>query len=180
MEVSITGKNIDITEGLRLHAAKKASRLGRLLREGTSVRIVAGVQKGVQVAEISIHLDSFAFRAEARSNDMYQSLDAAFAKLRRQVVKLKDRWQSHPRQESEAKSARLSGTALAELQERFEPPITVNKAYPRKPMTVEEACMQLELRGADFLPFVNAATGQVHVIYHAGQDHYGMISPEGA
>lgn len=180
MEIAVTGKNIEVTEGLRSHAQKKAGRLGRLVRESADIRIVASVHKGTQVAEVTLHLDAFTFRAEGRSNDMYRSIDAAFAKLRRQIVKLKDRWQSHGREETAAKSVRLSAKDLAELQQRFQPLVAVTKTYTRKPMTFEEACMQLELRGADVLPFVNAATGEVHVVYRVGEDQYGVLNPEGS
>jgi len=179
MQVAVTGKNIEVTEGLRSYAQKRAGRLSRLLRENAEMRIVASVHKGTQVAEVTVHLDAFTFRAEGRSNDMYRSIDAAFAKLRRQIVKLKDRWQSHGREETAAKSVRLSANALAELQQRFQAAVAATKTYTRKPMTLEEACMQLELRGVDFLPFVNAATGEVHVLYRLGEDQYGVVDPEG-
>jgi len=180
VEVTVNGKNIEVTEGLRMHAQRKASRLGRMLRERAELRVVASVQKGTQVAEMTLHLDTFTFRAEGHANDMYRAMDVAFAKLRRQIVKLKDRWQSHGREEVAAKSERLSAAALAELRERFEPSLSVTGAYTQKPMTIEEACMQLEMSGRDFLPFVDAGTGQVQVVYRVGEEHYGVLKPEAA
>ena len=180
VEVTVSAKNIEVTEGLRVHAAKKASRLARMLREKAELRVVASVQKGAQVAEMTLHLDTFTFRAEGHANDMYRAMDAAFAKLRRQIVKLKDRWQSHGREEVRAKSARLSVAALAELRERFEPSVSVRGAYTQKPMTIEEACLQLEMSGREFLPFVDVVSGQVHVVYRASEEHYGLLRPEGA
>jgi putative sigma-54 modulation protein len=180
VEVTMSGKNIEVTEGLRVHAERKASRLGRMLREKAELRVVASVQKGTQVVEMALHLDTFRFRAEGHANDMYQAMDAAFAKLRRQIVKLKDRWQSHGREEVAAKSARLSAAALAELRERFEPSVSATGTYTQKPMTIEEACLQLEMCGRDFLPFVDESTGQVHVVYRVGEEHYGLLKPEGA
>jgi len=179
VEIIVTGRNVEVTPGLRDHVSQKARRLQRLLRPGAEVRVVASVQKESNVVEVTVHLDSFTFRAEGSSNDMYQAVDLALSKLRRQIAKLKDRWQDHSRGEAAPKAARLSAEALSELQESYQPNIAVRRTYTRKPMTVEEACLQLEMTGVEFLPFVSLDTGEVHVVYRVGEDRYGILRPEG-
>jgi len=180
MKITLVGKNLRVTEGLRAHATKKAHSIARLLNARATLRLVSSVQKGMQLAEATLQLDGFTFRAHARSNDLYGSIDAVIEKLERQVRRLKDRWHSHGKHTTAARAQPLTSAALQELRESFRGEVEHLPGYSRKPMALEEACLQLELSDLDFLPFVNSSSAEVNILVRLDQDRYGLIAPEPA
>ena len=174
MRYTISGKNINITPGLKDAVESKLGKLECYFSPDTEVQVTLSVEKGRQKIEVTIPVKGSIIRAEQDSNDMYVSVDLVEEIIERQVKKYKTR----------IISKKQNALAFNEtfLQEEAEPEETVNivktKRFAMKPMDAEEACVQMELLGHNFFMFLNADTNEVNVVYKRKGNSYGLIEPE--
>jgi len=172
MKIKIAERHTDASESVRSYVVDKTEALERYYDRIISVDVVLSVEKQRQIAELHAHLtNKKVISAREESTDMYASIDRAIDRLKRQLVKFKDRLhevkgRSHgePRSEGE-------GT------EKTEPQIIRTETYFRKPMTAEEAMLQLDAIEKDFLVFIDVETDEVAIIYHRRDGDYGLIEP---
>lgn len=174
MRYIISGKNIDITPGLRDAAESKLGKLERYFSPDTEVHVTMSVEKGRQKIEVTIPVKGTMIRAEQDSSDMYVSIDLVEEIIERQIKKYKTKI-------VDKKQSALSFSD-AFLQEEAEQEEVINivktKRFAMKPMDPEEACIQMELLGHNFFVFLNAETEQVNVVYKRKANSYGLIEPE--
>ena len=174
MRYTISGKNINITPGLKDAAESKLGKLERYFSPDTEVQVTLSVEKGRQKIEVTIPVKGSIIRAEQDSNDMYVSVDLVEEIIERQIKKYK----------TKIVDKKQSALAFSEafLQEEAEQEETVNivktKRFAMKPMDAEEACVQMELLGHNFFMFLNADTNEVNVVYKRKGNSYGLIEPE--
>ena len=168
MRYIISGKNIDITPGLKEAAENKIGKLERYFSPDTEVQVTMSVEKGRQKIEVTIPVKGSIIRAEQDSNDMYVSIDLVEEIIERQIKKYKTKL-------IDKKQSALSFSE-AFLQE--EPEHEETKRFAMKPMDPEEACIQMELLGHNFFMFLNADTNEVNVVYKRKSNSYGLIEPE--
>jgi putative sigma-54 modulation protein len=168
LQIVVKGKNIEITDALRQHAIDK---LSKIQKSGYEIREIE-VTRQNQIAEINVYGNSAVIRAVGRDRDMYIAIDQAVTKVQRQIAKHHgkqiDRTQAQP-------SALRTHTAEEHEKEDLEPPIVKVKAIPRKPMTPEEAVLQLETVGHDFFIFTNSETDNTNIVYRRNDGKYGLI-----
>ena len=161
MRYIISGKNIDITPGLKEAAENKIGKLERYFSPDTEVQVTIPVKGSI-------------IRAEQDSNDMYVSIDLVEEIIERQIKKYKTKL-------IDKKQSALSFSE-AFLQEEPEHEETIKivktKRFAMKPMDPEEACIQMELLGHNFFMFLNADTNEVNVVYKRKSNSYGLIEPE--
>ena len=169
MRYTISGKNINITPGLKDAVESKLGKLERYFSPDTEVQVTLSVEKGRQKIEVTIPVKGSIIRAEQDSNDMYVSVDLVEEIIERQIKKY-----------NKKQNALAFNEAF--LQEESEPEETVNivktKRFAMKPMDAEEACVQMELLGHNFFMFLNADTNEVNVVYKRKGNSYGLIEPE--
>ena len=169
MRYTISGKNINITPGLKDAVESKLGKLERYFSPDTEVQVTLSVEKGRQKIEVTIPVKGSIIRAEQDSNDMYVSVDLVEEIIERQIKKYK------------TKIVDKKQSALA-FSEAFLQEETVNivktKRFAMKPMDAEEACVQMELLGHNFFMFLNADTNEVNVVYKRKGNSYGLIEPE--
>lgn len=190
MRITITGKHMELTDSLKAYAEKKMNKLEKYFSHIQEVQIRQSVVRQWHVAEVMVQGDGILLRGEERSADMYASIDQVFEKLERQLQKFKGKRSMRPREETahlrdqidESTAGELSEEAPAEAASPTAPleqiRIVRTKHFAFKPMTPEEAALQMELVGHDFFVFANADTGQVNVIYRRKGGNYGLIEPE--
>lgn len=174
MRYIISGKNIDITSGLRDAVESKIGKLERYFSPDTEVQVTMSIEKGRQKIEVTIPVKGNIIRAEQDSNDMYVSIDLVEEIIERQIkkyrTKLIDKKQNTP------------SFSESFLQEEAEQEETIHiekiKRFAMKPMDPEEACIQMELLGHNFFMFLNAETDEVNVVYKRKANSYGLIEPE--
>ena len=179
MDINVRGKNIDATPALVDYAQKKLSKLDKHFDKSTDVQVVLSVIREEHIVEVTMNLNGLILRGEESTGDMYASIDMVVDKLERQVKKYKTRM---------SKSKRERGTrvisekhAEKELEERMEddkPQVVRTKRFSMKPMSVEEAILQMDLLGHNFFVFTNAETEDINVVYRRRDDNYGLIEPE--
>ncbi|HEY5494744.1 MAG TPA: ribosome-associated translation inhibitor RaiA [Candidatus Anoxymicrobiaceae bacterium] len=177
MQIRVKGKNIEVTEALREHAVDKVSKIQKLGLEVREIEVTLLVEKNPsirqnQLAEINIFGNSGVIRAVGRDRDMYIAIDQAVAKVQRQMSKYHgkqiDRTQAHP-------SALRTHTAEEHEEEDRAPSIVKLKGIPRKPMTPEEAVLQMETLGHDFFVFTNSETDNTNIVYRRIDGNYGLL-----
>lgn len=174
MKYTVSGKNIEVTAGLKDAVVEKLSKLERYFAPDTEVNVTLSVEKDRQRIEVTIPIKGTIIRAEQVSTDMYASIDLVEAILERQLRRYKNKLVDQ----------KQSATALSQMfiEEETgaedEIQIVRSKRFAIKPMDVEEACVQMELLGHDFFVFRNADTDEVNVVYKRKGNTYGLIEPE--
>ena len=174
MNLVISGKNIDITEGLRSAVEEKIGKLERYFVDSTEVHVTLSTEKNRQKIEVTIPMKGSIIRAEETSTDMYVSIDLVEEVIERQLRKYKNKLIDKAQN-----AAHLNQEFIDEdIEDEEEINIIRSKKFAMKPMDPEEACVQMELLGHNFFVFRNADTDEVNVVYKRKGNTYGLIEPE--
>jgi putative sigma-54 modulation protein len=175
MVVTVNGKNIEVTDALREYAEKKVSKIAKFFEKSPrGAQVTLSTERGKHVVDITIQVDGLLLRGEEKTSDMYGSIDGAIDKIERQVRKYKTKINRKFREENKV----VATLSPAPQEEATEPQIKRTKRFAMKPMTVEEAVMQMDLLAHDFYVFTNGETDQVNVVYKRKDGNYGLIEPE--
>ncbi|MBQ4232975.1 MAG: ribosome-associated translation inhibitor RaiA [Lachnospiraceae bacterium] len=174
MRYIISGKNIDVTEGLRNAVYDKIGRLEKYFTPETEVHVTFNVEKERQIIEVTIPMKGNIIRAEQESNDMYVSIDLVVDIIDRQLKRYKTKLAEKKQSSEYFKAEYLEDEDLDDEEIR----IIRSKRFAVKPMDPEEACVQMELLGHTFFVFRNSDTDEVNVVYKRKDGAYGLIEPE--
>lgn len=175
MRITITGKNIEVSEYLSDLVTKKVSKLDKYFPEDTEAHVTLAVERNRHIVEVTIPYASGIIRGEVASGDMYASVDSVLAKLEHQIVRHRTKLEKNLRQG--AFRAEPVYAPLEDAEEEDRKVVRV-KRFAIKPMSVEEAILQMELLGHSFYVFENAEAGHVNVLYQRKDGNYGLIEPE--
>ena len=173
MRFVISGKNIDVTEGLRSAVTDKLGKLERYFTPDTEVHVTLSVEKERQKIEVTIPVKGTVIRSEQVSNDMYVSIDLVEEVIERQLRKYKNKIVQR-----EQGGGSFRQEFIDKEVEDEEVRIIRTKQFDMKPMYPEDACVQMEMLGHSFYVFVNAETEQINVVYKRKGNTYGLIEPE--
>lgn len=176
MRITITGRNIELTPGLKEAVEEKLGRLEKYFKPDTDVNVTLGVEKDRQKIEVTIPTKGHTIRTEQVSSDMYVSIDLAEEAIERQLLKYRTKIVSKKLNAAANFKAEYLEEPVEEEDEEIK--IVRSKRYDLKPMYPEDACIQMELLGHDFFVFVNAETDEVNVVYKRKANTYGIIEPE--
>ena len=176
MNITIVGKNVEVTSGLRKAVEDKLGKLERYFTPDTKVNVVLSVDKERHKIEVTIPLKGKIIRSEEVSNDMYVSIDLVEEVIERQLKKYKNKLiDKHQDAGNNFKREFIEKEYVDEDEVRIERV----KRYDIKPMYPEDACVQMELLGHGFYVFVNAETDETNVVYKRKGGTYGLMEPEG-
>lgn len=175
MKYIITGRNIEVTEGLRSAIYEKLGKLERYFTPDTDVFVTLSVQKDSQKIEVTIPVKGNIIRSEQESSDMYVSIDLVEEIIERQLRRYKTRLIAQ-KQNAESFSSSFLDTDEDIEEEGIK--IVKTKKFAIKPMDPEEACMQMELLGHSFYVFFNSESEETNVVYKRKDGTYGLIAPE--
>lgn len=177
MKFIISGRNIDITEGLRSAVEDKLGKLEKYFTEDTEVVVTLSVEKERQKIEVTIPVKGNIIRSEQVSNDMYVSIDLVEEIIERQLRRY--------RKKIIDKKQNAGTFQQSFIEKEFEDEADTNeikiirtKKFGFKPMYPEDACVQMELLGHNFFVFLNAETEEVNVVYKRKGNTYGLIEPD--
>lgn len=180
MQITFTGKQVQTTDREREYAEKKLQRLSRYFNTARDAHVMHSVQRNWQIVEVQLDLNGTLLRAEERTPDFYASVDAVTDKLEQQVRRLKERIKHHKGRADAPTVASLLAELPEETTEAEPPPVVVRrKRIAIKPMTAEEAALQMDLLNHDFFAFVDAETEQASVLYRRKDGNYGLLELEG-
>ena len=171
MKIKISGHHTDAGPKLRDYIIEKTEALERFFDRIISVDVFLSVEKERQIADFHAHLTNRkTINAREESTDMYASIDTAIDRLKRQLVKFKDQLQD----------VRDRTSVDARAEESEETParrIIRSEAYFQKPMSVEDAALQLDAIEKEFLVFVDVDTDEIAIIYRRRDGNFGLIEP---
>ena len=177
MRYTITGRNIEITDGLKKAVEEKLHKLGKYFTEDTEAKITLSVQKEAHKIEVTIPTKQGLIRAEEVSEDMYVSIDKVEDIIERQIKKFKNKLVDR-KQSGVSFSELFINEEDSDVEEEDEIKIVKTKRFSIKPMDPEEACLQMELLAHDFYVFRNAISDEICVVYKRKDGKYGIIEPE--
>lgn len=174
MNYIISGKNIEVTDGLKTAIYDKLGRLEKFFAEDTDVQVTFSVEKERQKIEVTIPMKGHIIRAEQSCDDMYVSIDLVVEVIERQVTKYKKKLVGKGQNLDFIRADILDDDA----EDDEEIKINRVKKFDVKPMYPEDACVQMELLGHSFYVFRNAETDEINVVYKRKANTYGLIEPE--
>ncbi len=169
MNIIINCRQMDLTNTLKDYAEDKLSKFSKYLNNITEANVILSVEKYRHKAEVHLKVNGSILQAESITGEMYSSIDEVVEKLARQVRKHKDKTVTLRKSKSKSESVPASMDTV--------PTIVKNKSYDIKPMSVEEAGMQMDLLDKDFFVFTNASSGNINVLYKRSDGNFGLIEP---
>lgn len=175
MNYIISGKNINVTDGLKSAIEQKLGKLERYFTPETEIIVTLSVEKDRQKIEVTIPVKGTIIRSEQVSDDMYVSIDLVEEVIERQLRKYKNKLVA---KHQEGGNFQQQFVELDDAADDGEVKIIRTKRFGIKPMFPEDACVQMELLGHNFFVFSNAETEEVNVVYKRKNGTYGLIEPE--
>lgn len=174
MKVIVTGRNLVITEAIRDQVEKKLSKFDKFFRNDVEAHATFSTQKNNHIVEVTIPLKNGSiFRAEGVTDNMYSSIDDAIDKISKQMKKHKTKIEKRFHGNESIKFE-----SIPDLTEAIhEASIVKTKRFAVKPMSAEEAVLQMELLNHDFFVFLNGETDEVNVVYKRKDGDFGLIEP---
>lgn len=175
MKFIISGKNLEITEGLRDRVNKKLGKLEKFFSPEAEAHVTMSVEKSRHILEVTINFNGLKLRAEVANDDMYACIDRAEDILEGQIRKNKTRLEKRFHNGA-FKAENFRPEILIEEEQEFR--VVRTKKFAIKPMAVEEAILQMNLLGHEFFMFSNSESGEANVVYKRKDGNYGLIEPE--
>lgn len=187
MQLTIKGKNVEVTDALKEFAEKRLGKMERFFGRIISTDVIFSTERQWHIVEVTVYANGFVVRGEERTEDMYSSIDRVLEKLEKQLKRHKGKFiRKHAgdsiRTEPDALIDALPEEhprPVAERQDEMEasePKVTRVRHQPVKPMSIAEAVKELEALGFAFLVFTNAETDAMSVLYKR-KNGYALIEP---
>ncbi len=178
MQIEVSFKQMEQSDPLRDYITDKLGKVLKPLVEPVNAQAVLQVEKYRHIAKVTVHANGIVIKGKEETNDMYSSIDLVLDKLERQVRKYREKIVGHGDREAirefRASHSVFPETAVGSL----ESDVIKRKEIILKPISVDEAIMQMELMNKDFLLFNNAKTNQLNVIYLRDDGYFGLIEPQ--
>jgi len=175
MKFTFTEKKMGTSEELRAYAERKIGKLERLFKNDSSAYVTFSMERGRFLAEITIENNGMFYRASELTNDMYASVDSGVAAIERQIRKNKTRLEKRLR-EGALEREQAPAFVPSEEEDTDEFNIVRSKRFSIKPMSPEEAILQMNLLEHEFFVFRNdQAEGAISVVYRRNKGGYGLI-----
>ena len=180
MKFTFTEKRMDSSEDLRNYAMRKIGKLDRFFKTEAEAIVTFSLERGRFLAEITIHNNGLYYRASELTNDMYASIDSGVAAIERQIRRNKTRLAKKLREGALEREAVPAYVPVEDDADNEEFRIVRSKRFSIKPMSAEEAILQMNLLGHEFFVFRNMdAEDAVAVVYKRKQGGYGLICDDG-
>ncbi|HOF02853.1 MAG TPA: ribosome-associated translation inhibitor RaiA [Atribacterota bacterium] len=181
MNLILKGKQFEVNDSIENYVRKKMMKLEKYFDQIIEAVATVSVEKNRHIFEVTLQAKRAIIRAEEESDNIYNSIDRVVERLERQIIKYKERLYS--KYSNEYNKERVS--VIVETEEpdssahlNQERRIVKNKRFVLKPMSPEEATLQMELLGHNFYVFSNEETAQINVLYKRKDGNFGLIEPE--
>ncbi len=187
MKLAITGRQVEVTPALRAYADEKLRKLEKLLDGPLDAHVVLAIEKHRHVAEIQVKSRTAVLSGARETDDLYASIADVAAKLERQALKHKEKVR-----ERKKRQGRKAGPAVRTVAAAPEPPAPRRRKEPAraagsivravrhrlKPLSADDAVLELEASGEDLLVYRDATTYRVNVVYRMRDGQFGLVDPE--
>lgn len=182
MQIAVTFRHMDSSEPVRAYAEEKIGRMKKYVDEPIDTHVILSVDKKIRHnAEVTMVTKGLTVRAKDSTEDMYAAIDAVADKLEKQLKRYKEKLKRHkPVSERERRVQKTVVAAESVDESHPSPQIIRTHSFSVKPMSVEEAVMQMDLLHKEFLVFTDAGSEELNVVYRREDGNYGLIAPETA
>jgi putative sigma-54 modulation protein len=182
MQVTTTFRHMEQSEALKSYAEEKIERVKKYIDEPISVQVFFTVEKKIRhIVEIVISAKGISTKASEATNDMYAAVDAVIDKIERQLKRYKEKIKAHkPSGEGNGRQISKKIFEAESIDTSAEPIVISTKIETAKPMSIEEAVMQMDLLHKDFIVFTDATSCDINVLYRRKDGNYGLIEPQQA
>ena len=179
MKFTFTEKKMESSEDLRAYSIRKIGKLDRFFKTEADAYVTFSIERGRFLAEITIHNNGMYYRASELTSDMYASVDSGVAAIERQIRRNKTRLEKASQRGRAGRETRCGfRRSFGRADEEFK--IVRSKRFSIKPMSPEEAILQMNLFGHEFFVFKNMDSDDaVSVVYKRKQGGYGLICDDG-
>ncbi len=174
MKFIITGRKIDVTEGMKERIYKRLGKLEKYFKEEPEVKVTIRTVKDDQIIEATIYDNGVMYRAEERDADLYTAIDKIVDIIERQLRKHK----THLEKKLKKGAFDLPYEGVTPIDEENDLKVVKVKRFAFKPMHAEEAILQMELLGHNFFVFDNAEDNAISIVYKRKDGKYALIEQE--
>ncbi|MBO5060685.1 MAG: ribosome-associated translation inhibitor RaiA [Clostridia bacterium] len=175
MKFNIIGRKITVNEKNSEYIKKKIGKLDKFFKSEAEARIVIGTVKDKEYIEATIYSEGMIYRAEVTDVDVFTAADKVVDLIERQIRKNKTKLEKKTRREAFDDGRLLSGDDYVDGEESSEFNIVKTKRFHVKPMSAEEAVLQMNLLGHNFFVFKNHETDELNVVYKRKDGDYAII-----
>lgn len=175
MKFTIIGRKIELTPAVKDYVEKKLSKLDKFFKEESEARVVLGTIKDNEYIEASIYASGMIYRAEVSDSDIMAAIDKIVDVIERQIRKNKTRLAKRLKKDSTLDNTLLSGSNYTEGEDQKEFEVVKTKRFILKPMSVEEAILQMNLLGHSFFIFKNTDSNEINIVYKRKDKKYAVI-----
>lgn len=179
MNIIISGKQMDLTDGIKNAIEEKLGRLDFYLHPETDVKVTVSAKKARQKVEVTIiPISGPIIRAEDREENLYAAIDVVYDKLNKQLRKYKKRLQDKHKSNESIRFDSIEENDYSSDEDHVDIVIERTKKFGVKPMSPEEAVLQMDLLGHDFYMFRNSESNGISIVYRRKNGGYGLIESE--
>ena len=178
MQLSVTFRHMEPSEALRTYVQDRTGKLTKYIDRPLESQVTLSVQKFRQIADVVINADGIRIAGQETHEDMYAAIDLVMDKIERQVKKYRAKIRKHKPSPGKEIRWRRDIYEPESFEDDREPQVVRTENYFVKPMSVDEAAMQMDLSQQDFLVLNNASTQTVNVLYRRKDGNYGLIVPQ--
>lgn len=175
MKFNIIGRKYTVRDNVRDYVEKKLGKLDKFFKDEPTARVVLGTIKDNEYIEAQINAGSIIFRAEVEDSEILAAIDRLVDVIERQIRKNKTRLAKRLRENSLDDIQLISGGAFVDEEEKGDFEIVKTKRFALKPMSTEEAILQMKLLGHNFFVFKNIDTNEMNVVYTRKDGRYALI-----
>jgi putative sigma-54 modulation protein len=191
MKLDITGRHLTVSDGMRTHTEERLEKVGKMFADEPETHVVLFVEKHRHVAEIQVKSRDGVFSAQESTSDLYISINEAIEKIEKQVRKFRDK-RSDKRRRTGTTAAEAVEVITSDVPPREDevqsspkgageeggPRILPSKQFRMKPLSPEDAVMELESNGQDVLVYRDSATDRLNVLHRLSDGNFGLVDPE--
>lgn len=177
MELTVRGKNLEITDALHSYVEKHTGKIQRYFDKPIKINVLLRISNMTKTCEVTVFVDGIILRGVEKSDDMYKSIDLVFDKVERQIHKYKTRLAKRFKERNTLSRQFVMEKETASAPDaEFE--IVKTKHFNISPMSPEEAVLQMNLLGHSFFMFFNSETEAMAVVYRRDDGKYGLIDAD--
>ncbi len=182
MQVTMTFRHMEQSDALKAYAEEKLERVTKYIDSPINVQVYFSVEKKIRhIVEIVINSKGISTKASEATHDMYAAIDAVIDKIERQLVRYKEKIKAHkPNGDEHGRQLSKRIFEADSIEASTDSVVIKTTTETAKPMSVEEAVMQMDLLHKDFIVFTDADSSEINVLYRRKDGNYGLIEPQRA
>ncbi len=180
MQITTTFRQMEQSDALKAYAEEKLDRVSKYIDEPINAQVYFAVEKKIRhIVEIVITAKGVNTKASEATNDMYAAIDAVIDKIERQLKRYKEKLKAHkPAADDRGHQLSKKIFEAESIEGSSEPVIIRTQTETAKPMSVDEAVMQMDLLHKDFIVYADSVSNDINVLYRRKDGNFGLIEPQ--